>query len=100
MTWPSPAFEGRFGAVHGVDLGLVFGNPRNPIAGNTADARRLADIVGSAFVAFARTADPNCDKIPHWPAYDRQSMATMILDDKCRVENDPLRELRLLWEQS
>ncbi len=27
MEWPSPAYEGRFGAVHGVDLGLVLGNP-------------------------------------------------------------------------
>ena len=35
MEWPSPAYEGRFGAVHGVDLGLVLGNARNLIAGNT-----------------------------------------------------------------
>lgn len=100
MAWPSPAFEGRFGAVHGVDLGLVFGNPRNPIAGNTAEARQLADVVGSTFVAFAKIGDPNCDKIPHWPAYDRESRATMIFDTECRVENDPTSELRLLWEQS
>lgn len=100
MTWPSPAFEGRFGAVHGVDLGLVFGNPRNPIAGNTAEARRLAEIVGSSFVAFAKTGDPNCDKLPRWPAYDSDSRATMIFDNACRVENDPTKELRILWEQS
>jgi para-nitrobenzyl esterase len=99
VQWPSPAFEGRFGAVHGVDLGLVFGNPRNPVAGNTAEARKMAEIVGSAFVAFAKTGDPNCDKIPGWPAYDSQSRATMILDTEPRVENDPTSELRLLWEQ-
>jgi para-nitrobenzyl esterase len=97
MAWPSPAFEGRFGAVHGVDLGLVFGNPRNPIAGNTAEARRMADVVGSAFVAFARSGDPNCDRTPPWPTYDLESRATMIFDTECRVDRDPARELRLLW---
>ena len=100
VAWPSPAFEGRFGAVHGVDLGLVLANPRNAIAGNTAEARRMANIVGSTFAAFAKTGDPNCDQIPHWAAYDRASRATMIFDTECRVENDPTRELRLLWEQS
>ena len=99
LAWASPAFEGRFGAVHGADLGLIFGNPRTPIEGNTPEARRLADAVGSAFAAFAKTGDPSCDKIPHWPAYDRQSRATMIFDTECRVENDPMKELRGLREQ-
>jgi para-nitrobenzyl esterase len=98
MAWPSPAFEGRFGAVHGVDLGLILANPRNPIAGNTPAARRLAEALGSAMVAFAKTGTPNCDKLPRWPAYDLASRATMILDAECRVENDPMKELRPLWE--
>lgn len=83
--------------MHGVDLGLILANPRNPIAGNTVEARRLAEVVGSAIVAFARTGDPNCERLPHWPAYDSANRATMIFDAECRVENDPTRELRLLW---
>jgi para-nitrobenzyl esterase len=98
IAWPSPAFEGRFGATHGVDLGLILANPRNPIAGNTPEARRLAETLGSAMVAFAQTGDPRCDKLPRWPAYDRETRATMILDSECRVENDPMKELRPLWE--
>ena len=99
MEWPSPAYEGRFGAVHGVDLGLVLGNARNLIAGNGFEARKMAEIVGSAIIAFGKTGDPNCDKVPNWPAYDIGSRATMIFDTECRVENDPTRELRLLWEK-
>jgi para-nitrobenzyl esterase len=99
MEWPSPAFEGRFGAVHGVDLGLILGNPRNFIAGNTLEARKMADIVGSAIVAFGNTGNPNCSKIPDWPAYDIDSRATMIFNTECRVENDPTKELRLMWEK-
>jgi para-nitrobenzyl esterase len=99
MEWPSPAYEGRFGAVHGVDLGLVLGNPRNLIAGNTAEARKMADIVGSTIVAFGKTGNPNCDKIPFWPPYNTESRATMIFDTECRVEKDPTMELRLFWDK-
>jgi para-nitrobenzyl esterase len=99
VAWPSPAFEGRFGAIHGVDLGLPFGNPRNPIAGNTAEARSMADVVGSAFVAFATTGDPNCDRVPPWPAYDLESRAAMIFDSECRVDRVPPEELRSLWSR-
>jgi para-nitrobenzyl esterase len=99
MEWPSPAYEGRFGAVHGVDLGLVLGNPRNLIAGNTLEARKMADVVGSTIVAFGKTGNPNCDKIPNWPSYNVESRATMIFDTECRVESDPTKELRLLWEK-
>jgi para-nitrobenzyl esterase len=98
LDWASPAFEGRFGATHGTDLGLVFGNPRDPIAGNTPEARKMANIVGSAFVAFAKTGNPNCDKIPDWKPYNAENRSTMIFDLECRIVNDPTKELRMLWE--
>ena len=98
VEWPSPAYDGNFGAVHGVDLGLVFGNSRDLIAGNTPEARKMADIVGSAIVAFGKTGDPNCSKVPHWAPYDKEKRATMIFDLECRAENDPTGELRLMWE--
>lgn len=98
VEWPSPAFEGRFGAVHGVDLGLVLADPRIPIHGNTRGARKMAEIVGASFAAFARTGDPNCPLVPPWPAYDTADRATMIYDLECRVEHDPTRALREYWE--
>jgi para-nitrobenzyl esterase len=36
--------------------------------------------------------------LPPWPAYDETSRATMIFDLPCRVENDPRREERLVWD--
>ena len=59
----------------------------------------MADIVGSAIVAFGKTGNPNCDKIPYWPPYNIESRSTMIFNTECRVENDPTKELRLLWEK-
>jgi para-nitrobenzyl esterase len=99
LEWPSPSFEGKFGAVHGVDLGLVLADPRIPIEGNTPAARKMANIVGSSFAAFAKTGDPNCTQLPSWPRYDSQTRSVMIFNQECRVDNDPTQELRLLWEK-
>jgi len=98
VEWPSPSFEGRFGAVHGVDLGLALADPRIPIHGNTPAARKMAKTMGASFAAFARNGDPNNDMVPEWPAFDRTSRATMILDEECRLENDPTPALREYWE--
>jgi len=99
FTWPSPALGGKFGAVHGVDVGLAFNSAGGAIAGNTPEARALAGRFAAAWVAFAKTGDPNTSEIPRWPVYDAQDRPTMIFDNEVRVENDPLRELRLLWDE-
>lgn len=98
VEWPSPSFGGKFGAVHGVDLGLVLADPRIPIAGNSLGARKMAKIVGSSFAAFARNGNPNCNEVPNWPQYNLDSRSTIIFNEECRVENDPGKEIRLLWE--
>lgn len=99
VEWPSPAFGGQFGAVHGVDLGLILANPRTPIAGNTAEARKMAHIIGSTVAAFGKTGNPNCDAVPDWPAYNSDTRATMIFNTECRVENDPTGKLRGFWDE-
>lgn len=50
--------------------------------------------VRGTWVRFARTGDPNNKTIPHWPAYDAATRATMIFDTKDRIENDPYAEFR------
>ena len=99
FTWPSPGFGGKFGAVHGVDVPLVFHSYRGSICGGSAEARVLADQMAAAWVAFAKTGNPNDKALPPWPPYDAQTRATMIFGKQTRVENDPGRELRLLWEE-
>jgi para-nitrobenzyl esterase len=97
--WPSPAFQGRFGAVHGTDVGLSFHNSRGLITGDGPEARMMADKLASAWVAFAKTGDPNNPALPQWGPYDTKTRATMVFDKVTRAENDPRRELRLLWEE-
>ncbi len=99
FTWPCPGYGGKFGAVHGTDVQLVFHAYRGAIGGGGADAKALADKMAAMWVAFAKTGDPNTSAIPHWLAYDTQTRATMVFDTNTRVENDPRREFRLLWEE-
>ena len=55
----------------------------------------LADKVSDAWIAFARSGDPNTPKLPRWPAFNATDRPTMVFNNESRVENDPLREQRL-----
>ena len=54
----------------------------------------LAAKISGAWVAFAHTGNPS-QKGLAWPAYTSAKRATMILDDKCGVVDDPRKEVRL-----
>jgi para-nitrobenzyl esterase len=98
-AWPSPGFGGKFGAVHGTDVGLSFHNARQIISGNTPEAHKMADILASVWLAFAKTGNPNCGQIPQWPAFTPERRETLIFDVNTRVENDPVKAARLLWNE-
>jgi carboxylesterase type B len=71
LDWASPLDEGRYRAFHTLDIPLVFDTVRQPGSrtGEGADARRMADRMSAALIAFARTGDPNHDGIPRWAPY-------------------------------
>jgi para-nitrobenzyl esterase len=91
--WPTPAFGGRYGAVHGLDVSGSFREARD---GN--DAARVADQLSSSWVAFAKTGYPNNTRIPPWPVFDATTRATMIFGAPTQLENDPRKEIRTFWE--
>jgi para-nitrobenzyl esterase len=92
--WPTPSFGGRYGAVHGLDVSATFREARD---GN--DAARIADEFSTMFVAFARTGNPNCSRIPPWEQYDANKRATMLFSTPTHQEYDPRSEIRKFWEQ-
>ena len=55
--------------------------------------------MSGAWVAFARTGDPNHAGIPRWSPYDAQARATMVFGDPTRAENDPRRAFRTFWNE-
>ncbi|MGW5723826.1 carboxylesterase/lipase family protein [Amycolatopsis sp. NPDC003865] len=88
------------GAVHGLDLPLVFDDIRNKnwrflFAGRTFPAERMQAMATEMFdvwVRFIATGDPG------WPRYRAEDRVTRIFDDVSATVADPDREQRLLWE--
>lgn len=97
FEWQSPVRGGKLKAMHGVEVPFVFDNvdkiPR--WIGVGAGLQPLADKVSRTWVEFARTGNPNHASLPHWPAYETNTRATMIFNDECKVVNDPGKDERL-----
>jgi para-nitrobenzyl esterase len=87
--WATPAFDGKFGAVHGHDVEASFNLQRNGIGGaGTREGRLMSDRLATTWAAFAATGNPNNPLIPDWPAYDAVHRATMVFDVDMRVADD------------
>jgi para-nitrobenzyl esterase len=98
FDWPLPIEGGRRKAAHGAEIPFVFDNPDKAATWGVEkneSTQRLADEVSGAWVAFARTGNPNHSGLPNWPAYDPKTRATMIFNEECRVEDDPGKAERL-----
>lgn len=89
----------RRGAFHTMDIPLAFGTLDAPGSqtGTAPDARAASEALQGAFVAFAKTGDPNHRGLPTWPRHDLDRRATLIVDAVTRVENDPRRWQRELF---
>ena len=97
LTWPAPGMGGIFGACHGLDVPLVFGNleqgqpamligtPPSP------EAEALSARMRGAWTSFAAHGDPG------WPVYDVEQRLVQCFDATSAVTADPERASRLLW---
>jgi para-nitrobenzyl esterase len=100
FDWETPAFGGRLKSSHSVEVPFVFDTLHVIGEGHRkAAAQALADRVSKTWATFARNGDPANDAIPAWPAYTASRRATMLLDDACRVVDDPDGEVRPLWSK-
>jgi para-nitrobenzyl esterase len=97
FTWETPVQGGRLRSPHTIEIPFAFDNIQaaTRLTGGGAEASALADRVSDAWIAFARTGDPNTPKLPRWPAFDAANRQTMVINTQSRVENDPIREQRL-----
>jgi para-nitrobenzyl esterase len=101
FSWASAAMGGRLGACHAIELPFVFGTLDVPgmamLLGPGDPPTALSEAVMDAWVAFARTGDPNHAGLPKWPAYDGTTRQTMELGTDLRVLGDPAGAIRRLW---
>lgn len=80
---------------------LVFGNFDAPgvITGSGPDAVAMHERLADAFIAFARTGNPNTSSLPNWSPYDLTQRQTMVFDNISRLENDPRGAERELFNK-
>lgn len=99
LNYRSPIENGRYGAQHGMDIPLVFDNTAQPrsLSGNTPQAQKAADQMSDAFIALAKSGNPNHDGIPQWQPYELSKRATMVFDVQSQLVEDPRGEERKLF---
>lgn len=97
-NWRTPAYDGKFGAVHGIDVSASFHSYRDGFFAGSTAGKKMADRLASAWAAFAATGDPNNAHIPPWKPYDDKGRAVMIFDNDTRLDFNPRGEIRAWWD--
>ncbi len=99
FDWESPVAGLK--SPHTLEIPFVFNNIAiaRPLVGDSPEARALAEKVCDAWIAFARTGDPNTPALPRWHPYTAKDRYTMLFNNESKVEKDPAREKRLLLEE-
>ena len=86
---------GKLRAPHALEIPLVFDNVGKSVSFMGRDnPQQLAEQMSEAWLAFARTGDPNTPALPDWPAYDAEHRATMVFNHESRVVEDPYAGVR------
>jgi para-nitrobenzyl esterase len=85
---------------HGTDVCLVFDNVAASMAVRSAtSAQSVCDQMSDAWIAFARSGNPNTARIPHWPAYSLRSRASLLFNVHSHVVDDYQAAARAFWEK-
>jgi carboxylesterase type B len=103
FTWNALPAGAPLGATHGLDIPFTFDSiARMPAVlaalGGQAAPQSLATAMHGAWVRFAETGVPQHAALPAWPAYSLDRRATMELDLRSRLVDDPLGAERRLWD--
>jgi para-nitrobenzyl esterase len=101
FAWETPVMGLR--SPHTVEIPFVFNHldvSESMVGPVTPPMRKLEADSAGAWAALARAGSPNHKGLPPWPAYTPDRRATMIFDTPCRVENDPVAEVRKIVEKT
>ena len=95
FAWETPVLNLR--SPHTLEIPFVFHHidrSANMVGPVTRPMRALEAACGGAWTALASTGNPNHSGMPDWPVYTPALRATMLFDTPCRVENDPIQDVR------
>jgi para-nitrobenzyl esterase len=93
------------GASHGTELAYVFGTlpakvtKKTPafLMGGLREARVISSRMQARWAAFGRTGSPACESQPAWPNYDEDARATLLINSKDSISDDPDGRIRQAW---
>jgi para-nitrobenzyl esterase len=100
LNWKTPVQDGLLRTPHTLCIAFAFANVdlATGITGTGIDRYRLQDEMSQAWLAFARSGNPNHAGLPAWPAYCTSTRPTMVFDRQTRLVEDPLREERIAFD--
>jgi para-nitrobenzyl esterase len=102
FTWKSPMQGGKYGAMHALELPFVFGllgdRDIGIFPGRNAETQKLSEQMMDAWIAFARTGNPNHGNIPELLPYDKEKRSTILFDKEVTVAEDPYGNERKAWD--
>ncbi len=98
FAWETPVQGGLLKSPHNLEWPFAFDNTElcAKLTGGGPVALALADKVSDAWIAFARTGNPNTPKLPYWPQFSLKDRETMVINNESKVVNDPIREQRIV----
>ncbi|HWY60582.1 MAG TPA: carboxylesterase family protein [Rhizomicrobium sp.] len=103
FTWKSPMNGGKYISPHTVEIPFAFDTLKAAkktanLTKDAPDAPALMEKVSAAWIAFAKTGNPNVPSLPHWPQFDAKSWPTVMFNNDSKVVSDPIHDQRLaIW---
>ncbi|OYX27046.1 MAG: carboxylesterase [Flavobacteriales bacterium 32-35-8] len=95
LAWKSGVDDASKGSFHGLDIPLAFNTVdlRADWTGNTEEAWKLAEVMSSSWLNFAKTGNPNTTGLPKWEPYTAENGVTMYFDNESKIVNNHDRVL-------
>ena len=95
FTWPSPTFDELLGSCHALDIPFFFANEgitgAEVIIGSGETQKMLSSVAARMLAQFAYHGRQE------WPPYNTRDRATYVLDEECRLVQQPDDELYTYW---
>ncbi len=91
FRWQTPVLDGRPMAFHCSEIAFAFHNSdvARTMTGGGDDARALAQKVGGAWVAFAKTGNPSHPGLPNWESVQSDRVPLMRFNNECELKINP-----------
>jgi para-nitrobenzyl esterase len=97
--WPCPAWDGRYGAAHAMDVPASLARPDDPLLGGASGAAVRIVAEHSAMIAgFVADGVPGGPHASHWLRYDPKARACLLVAEDTPLAFDPDAERRAFWE--